>query len=198
MRYDFVIILRRARSPRTDLAGFCLLLFSFIAFLSASLKSSFSPVYPAVAACAMLTGLIVNGLRARQRENVFFRIWLLTAAAGWLLMPYGRWFTPIFLLYAVWESRARLPERIGFSTEEVVIEGFIRKRIPWSALGSVMLKDGMLTLDFKNNRLLQREEEAGRAQDEPAFNSYCIGQLNRVRADAGSRGTISVDEGANP
>jgi hypothetical protein len=41
-------------------------------------------------------------------------------------------------------------------------------------MNNVMLKDGMLTLDFKNNKLLQKEtiDEDGDA-DEDEFNAWC-------------------------
>jgi len=56
-----------------------------------------------------------------------------------------------------------------------VINSLIKKKYPWSDFNNVMLKDGLLTLDFKDNRLIQKEaiEEDGPDADEDEFNAFC-------------------------
>ena len=54
---------------------------------------------------------------------------------------------------------------------------FPRKLFEWELFDNVILKDDILTLDFKNNRILQAEVAAGNDVDEAAFNSFVDSQV---------------------
>jgi len=57
---------------------------------------------------------------------------------------------------------------------------FPKKSIQWSELSNVILKDGYLTIDFKNNKLIQQlVEETNTVIDEKEFNDFCKQQLNK-------------------
>lgn len=59
----------------------------------------------------------------------------------------------------------------------------IKKRLAgplhqWNEFSNVVLKDSLLTLDFKNNKLLQLSiEETSSLIDEKAFNDFCSGLI---------------------
>ncbi|MGC5098563.1 hypothetical protein ACPXA0_26545, partial [Escherichia coli] len=57
---------------------------------------------------------------------------------------------------AILERFVKFPEEIAFDKEEIVINSFPKKRYTWNELNNVVLKDGLLTIDFKNNKMLQR------------------------------------------
>ncbi len=50
---------------------------------------------------------------------------------------------------------------------------------PWSKFTNVMLRDNILTLDFKNNKLLQLEIEDGKKIDEKLFNEFAKERMNK-------------------
>ncbi|OYY22402.1 MAG: hypothetical protein B7Y69_06810, partial [Sphingobacteriia bacterium 35-40-8] len=55
---------------------------------------------------------------------------------------------------------------------------FPKKHILWEELNNVVIKDGLLTIDFKNNKLLQKEIQSGsNAKDEQDFNEFCRNKL---------------------
>ena len=54
---------------------------------------------------------------------------------------------------------------------------FSTKTYDWQSFGNIILKDKLLTLDFKNNKVLQLEIESDTNADEKQFNDYC----NRYR-----------------
>jgi len=78
------------------------------------------------------------------------------------------------------EYQAKYPLEIGFSDEEILRNTLIKKKYRWSDLNNVILKDGLLTIDFKNNKLFQKEaldeEEMDAAEAE--FNAYCQQRLS--------------------
>ena len=70
---------------------------------------------------------------------------------------------------------------VGFTDNEIAINTLIRRKYKWTDFNNVVLKDDLLTLDFKNNRLLQREtiDEEGDAEEDE-FNVYCEAQLKKA------------------
>ncbi len=62
--------------------------------------------------------------------------------------------------------------------EKITIKtGLIKRTYSWMELEQVILKDGLLTIDFKTNQLLQHPVGQDGAIDELAFNSFCRGNL---------------------
>ncbi len=51
------------------------------------------------------------------------------------------------------------------------------RRFKWSDLSNVVLKDNIITLDFKNNKLIQGEINT--SVDENIFNAFVKDQLNK-------------------
>ena len=98
-------------------------------------------------------------------------------------MPYLQWMIIPFFVLALLEAQAKYPLEIGFYSEGVVLNTLFKKKFPWSSLQSVILKDGLLTLDFSNNKLIQKEvlddDDPDAAEDE--FNDYCRSKLLNLR-----------------
>lgn len=65
-----------------------------------------------------------------------------------------------------------------FYNDRVVAPGILEKTISWSSFSNVILKDGLLTLDYKNNRISQyMVEDSNELPDERDFNEFCRQQL---------------------
>lgn len=68
---------------------------------------------------------------------------------------------------------------IKFADEKIIYPSFPAKKIFWNELSNVILKDGLLTIDFKNNKILQAEAEEDDLIDEKEFNDFCKQYLNK-------------------
>lgn len=66
-----------------------------------------------------------------------------------------------------------------FSRHAIRYPSFPARTIRWYALNNVVLKDGLLTLDFKNNKLIQQLIAEDCKVDETAFTAYCQHQLQQ-------------------
>lgn len=55
----------------------------------------------------------------------------------------------------------------------VLQKGIFKKTYPWSALHQVVLKDGLLTIDLRSNKLIQQLTEPDPTIVEADFNSFC-------------------------
>ncbi len=80
----------------------------------------------------------------------------------------------VVLLYML--SKRKLLVRI---TEEYILYPSIPvKTVDWKELNTVILKDGLLTLNFTNNRFIQQLVDlASTPVDEQEFNEFCRQQL---------------------
>lgn len=65
------------------------------------------------------------------------------------------------------------------SEDKITYPSFPKRRISWNELQNVIMKDGILTIDFKNNKLLQAETEGEDSFNEKKFNEFCSGQLKK-------------------
>ncbi|HEY4206917.1 MAG TPA: hypothetical protein VGM31_08895 [Puia sp.] len=194
MRYPFVVILRRDNDRLINWISILLCSFTAGAFLLARIQKGQFDNFLKGAAILLFLALLFTilwmrsdrlGLAAGRRSPIRYRYWLLVSALVWLAMPYGQGFFFVFLLLTFLEYQAKYPLEIGFSPDKIVINSLLRKSYPWSAFSNVLLKDGLLTLDFKNNRLLQKEvdEEQDGDADEEEFNDYCREMLDAARVN---------------
>jgi hypothetical protein len=89
---------------------------------------------------------------------------------------------------------AMLNKKIKVTVDGTAIEVhyvFFKKKHSWNELKNVILKDSVLTIDFKSNRLLQTEiAEESFGTDEKLFNRFCIEQLQIASAVANPVGGL--------
>jgi hypothetical protein len=175
MRYDYVVSLKRENARRTDLASFFLLLFSILAFIFVQIRSFQVNYFLSIAAVILLAGIFINISESRKGKEMYFRNWLLAAGLFWIGMPFFQWMLLVFIFFALMEGQAKYPLEIGFNTDQIVLNTFIKRRISWSGLESVILKDGILTMNFKNEKILQKEVLNDNESEavEAEFNLYC-------------------------
>jgi hypothetical protein len=182
MHYDYVVTLKRDSARKTDLVSLLLILFSILSFSYEQIHSGLK-LFLSIAASLLLTGLAVNLYFLRKGKEMRFRNWLFIAGICWVGMPYFQWLVLFFIVFALLEVQAKYPLEIGFYPDGVILNTLFKKKIPWSSLQSVVLKDGLLTLDFRNNKLFQKEvlddDDPDAPEDE--FNDYCRGKLVNLR-----------------
>lgn len=99
----------------------------------------------------------------------------------WWLYAGVYWMAALVLLFSIFATLAKQKIQVIFSPEAILYKSFPRKTINWFDLNNVVLRDGLLTIDFKNDKLIQQlvEEDAA---DEQAFNTYCQTQLKTAAA----------------
>jgi|SRR6185437_6727963 len=199
MRYQYVVILKKGSERVTDSLSVLLLLFSVIGFsisglhdirnlhavgASGIVNATVAPTsawFALAAALILLIGLSINLiLRRKGASKVRYRYWLFGAGLGWLCLSSIPWIGAFFFLLAFLEYQTKRPLEIGFHDDRVVINSLIKRRFDWSAFNNVVLRDGLLTLDFKTNRLMQKEvadDDEEDDADEEEFNAFCRDRL---------------------
>jgi len=189
MKYQYVVILKKTGQRATDVLSTLLTLFSAFTLFYVSFRSrSDRPDLLTLAiAILLLAGLVVIqwSRRRRRPDQVRYRYLLLLAAMGWMFFTPAPWVGALFFLLTFLEYQTKRPLEIGFDQDRVVINTLFKQQFDWTAFNNVILKDGLLTLDFKSNRLIQREvadDDEEDDADEEEFNAYCRGRLAAVSA----------------
>ena len=105
-----------------------------------------------------------------------FIIFLFLAALWFALML--PWPGVIMLILAILDLISERKLKVIFFSHNISYPSFPDKRIPWFELNNAILKDRILTLDFKNDRLLQAEIcKESYFVDEELFNAFCRARL---------------------
>lgn len=186
VRFPYIVVLKNQSVKLFNYFGLMLNLASCIFFIKefafVDEKNFFL-----LAGIALVIGIIIwNVVRAGKGKRVFYDRAFLVSALLWVKMPYMEWLFIAFILLALLDYQVKFPLEIGFSESQVVFNYLLKKKYSWSKVSNVVLKDGMLTIDFHNNRILQREVEDDIDDEdvsEEEFNDYCRQQLVKQKAE---------------
>jgi hypothetical protein len=184
--YPYVIVLRNTHAGNLRRIGALAGLVAILILAWRAQEEGWR--YHAVVLAVVSALFIRNLVRIYRNRTVTHWPVLLMAGISFLPTPPFSWAGLILLAMAAIESRALRPQEIGFAEDHIEMTGGTSKRIEWSSLTNVILKDGILTMDYRDNRLLQREVDDMDDEDydgtEDEFNDFCRTQLNRRRSPA--------------
>lgn len=178
--YDFVVVLKNKNQRAVRLTGILLSFFALILFLYRSFRENGSRMN-LLFFFTLLMLLTWTFFQIRKKERVRFALLLTISGFGLLVVQPFSWLGVLFIVMAFLEKEAFKAQEIGFSRKHIRIDGLIKKDYEWSELSNVMLKDGILTMDFRNNKLFQREADDANDPEydgtEDEFNEFCASQL---------------------
>lgn len=184
MIYQYVVTLKNQQTRYLDIAGLLLAVVSALFFILEMIKE-LSIRLPYFLGVVFIVGVLIwNSYQSKYRnKKVYYSRALLIAALVWMKMPYYQWLSFVFIILALLEYQAKYAVEIGFSEKEIVLNTLLKKRYNWNQFTNIVLKDGILTLDFTNNKVWQREVEDDEEDDadEEEFNQYCSEQLTRIQ-----------------
>ena len=123
----------------------------------------------------LLTAVFMKLMLVKFRINKFV---LLSAAACVLFIAtHSITFALVLLVYGYLVKFLNQKPVIAITNEGITIKKlFASQSFQWNEFSNIVLKDGMLTLDFRNNKLIQVSiDENKTVIDENAFNDFCKG-----------------------
>ena len=177
---QFEIILKndKLKSYRVIALINLLLNFSIFTFLL------FYDIYQAVALSSILALTIYVLLRIyvskRQNSGSFFDefVFFIPAMCWFGLHNYILMIALIFMGFLYRFSLEKI--KFVFTSKRVLKTNFPKKEFNWNVFSNVILRDNILTLDFKNNRLIQSEIELQESVNETEFNEFAQSKINTV------------------
>jgi hypothetical protein len=186
MVYEYVITLKRPNYRLIDQVSqlmyfFALIVFGFSLYQNYQ-SGSGAVIFIGIFGVGIIGSWILTVLKKRAAGFGYFRLGLFIAAVGFLSLQ-NYWMAALYALAGLLERQVKFPQEIGFSTEEVAFNSFPKKKVAWSELNNVVIKDGLITVDYKTNKIDQKEiDQEVAPQIETEFNQFCRQCL--VEADA--------------
>jgi hypothetical protein len=176
--YSYIVIIRQKNRKTIELLGLIsCLLFLMVLIHTLIQISTFLIIYILISIATV--GLFANNiLQYRKGNKLNMTPVFIIAAITLLFIPNIKWLFIFFVLMAILEKYAFKKEEIGFNRDEIYFNRFFPKTIKWESLNNVVLKDGILTLDFMSNKVLQFETDELDDEDEEEvteeeFNAFC-------------------------
>ncbi len=180
--YDFVVTLKHPDYKIYNVITVLMCVITLAASVFGMLRIPFSNLswINVLLTLVIVFVLAVPFINQNKKDNIVTFKWALYAAAFlWLLYPLHIPLIGIFfIIAALLERQIKFPQEIGFSKDAITFNTFPFKNYSWQEVSNVVLKDNMLTIDFKNNKIIQREiEPAELTEEEKEFNEFCKQQL---------------------
>ena len=183
MVYDYVVTLKNERKKYVDFISILICILSFLFFIKAFISAGFTDFIFLVAAIliAIIAGYNIYATYKHPAITRFYSRALMIAGLAWLVVPVTalKWLSVPIIILSLVEKFSKANLEIGLDSNNVVINTLFKRRYNWSDFSNIVLKDNILTLDFKNNKVIQQEtiDEPGDA-DEDEFNAWCREKLN--------------------
>ena len=175
---SFMIILKNDKLQSYRRMAVLILLLHLLFFIYYLLKVDTD--YVLIGAIALIpVSLTIQIIAIKKNANPVVPaaiVFLLLAAVWFYLQNY--WLGAALILLALLDIISVRKLRVSFFADRVELPSFPKRIIQWDELNNAILKDRILTLDFKNDRLLQGEiapESFG--IDENTFTLFCKTQL---------------------
>ncbi len=110
----------------------------------------------------------------RHISNLIYLALLFAAVYWFVQLGVGLFMGALLLLAALLNTRLKEKQEIVVTDEGIIIKMFWNKMYSWQELVNVIIKDGLVTIDCKNNKIFQKEAGIDiTAQYEAEFNEFC-------------------------
>src|SRR5690349_3058842 len=161
--FDFVVSLQRPDFKKYDTISFLLLIAAVFVFLFYSFTDVDRLWLYVVSIAAVLAQMIYNFFERKKGQYRDHRISFLICCITFFFIPSKNFIVIVIaILYgllALLERQIKFPEEIGFNKTGITINTFFKKHYEWNFINNLVLKDGLLTIDYKNNKIFQKELE---------------------------------------
>lgn len=115
--------------------------------------------------------------KSNEKLSSYLPFFLFSIA--WFLTPYW-WLGLINLFFGVLNTMARRKLAVYFYNDNLIYPSTFPQKILWTEINNVILKDGILTIDLKNNKLFQHSiDRTYTTINEKEFNEFCRQHLNQ-------------------
>lgn len=185
--FDYVVTLKRPNYNMFNWVNHLLLLLSVAVFSYTAYTYTDVRLFYSIILVLTITYWLYCILRSKQTgESIFYRLGLIIASIGWFHNIYGNaWVGGLLLVIAFLEKQVKFPNEIGFSTVSITLNTFPKKKYNWNEIVNAVLKDGLITIDYKNNKLLQKEVEQNISPElEKEFNKFCRDRLETRKSQS--------------
>lgn len=175
--YDYVVVLKNDHKKTIEKTGWLLSIFLLL-LLGVSIYIDSKSTVLIITIIITVSLLISNKYELNKKKDIKFKTILIIGGIGLIAAaPMPILLGILFLVCGLIEKTILQKREFGFSKTTIQENGLLGKKIKWNELNRVILKDDVLTIDYKNNKIFQAyidDEEADDYDVGPdEFNAYC-------------------------
>jgi hypothetical protein len=125
---------------------------------------------------------IITYLSASKKikKEYYFLFATLFTSLYWVVLSFW-WLGALLLLLAILYHFSKQLPIVQVSAEKIKYPSLPVRTIHWQQLNNVVIKEGLLTIDFKSNKYIQQPlEENKNMINEQEFNDFCREQLKKA------------------
>ena len=178
----YQITLKNEKTKQYDRIALFILLINFALFVYIAISTDIKSVRIAtiMGASLIILAMAIDFflVSIKNNEGTPYRSMALYAVSfAWMQMEYW-WIAILCLLLGTLYFASKRKLLVSVLKDIITYPSFPRKNIGWAELNSVVIKDGLLTINFKNDRFIQQFiDETKTVVNEQEFNDFCIAQL---------------------
>lgn len=179
--YPLVIVLaNNGRKPAHYASLFLIGIFILIAVSFIVTHLSIAQI-PLIVLMLVIIGSIYYQI-THKKANEFPKLMWPIAIAGvcWFLIPHGFYVAIFYIICAIFENQTHISVEIGLDDAGITFNHFPQKFYSWSNIQQMVIKDGLLTIDYTNNRIYQKElSDSISPEVEAEVNAFCQERLGK-------------------
>lgn len=179
---DYLVVLKNPNTTIVERTGWLLSALAILIIIVQLLAHSTSTgLY--VTLFVVLVFLIGNIIEKKKKKPLSFSYLLIATGVGLSFFGDGTNSNLLFIVLGILEKFFLQKKEIGFTVSHITMGGWFPKKYEWAEIDNIVLNGGILTIDFKNNKLLQletddEEDDEYDVEDEE-FNNYCRMHLGK-------------------
>lgn len=178
---DFVIVLQNKNQKTYRVISWLIIALNFFGLLYIGFTRSRGTIGLPYYAAGLLAAIYVFTFFTDNEEIVKDCLMLDFGISiiAWVVFKFYWVGLAMLVLFAIQEiSRRKLV--VELDTDGILYPSFPRREIEWQDVNNVVLKDGILTIDLKNDKLFQNEIVSPTPEND--FNEFCSAQLKAAQA----------------
>ena len=188
-KYNYIITIKQPDYKTANIISLLMLILALAAFIRTAWVYWPSRAYHNVAILyAIFSGIILIWcvycivFAPKLKRVPYYRLALAAAAVGWFVEPLSNiWLGALYAIAALIERQVKFPVEIGVDDNGIVFNSLPVKAFRWNEIENMLLKDNLFTINFKNNKIYQKEIEADvSAALEREFNAFCSSKLHET------------------
>ena len=182
-KYNF--ILKNEKTKKYRLISQLLVLFNLLGFVfllvnnEVKIAKNLILVFAVLITAVYTFFTVIEWISKKVLPDFWHRSIFGVCAAVWYSEGFW-WLTIMLFLFILLDFIAHKKLIVDVTDKNIIVPYIMQRTIDWSEVDNVILKDGLLTIDLRNNKLFQQlilnsDDDI----NEKEFNDFCLQQLNK-------------------
>jgi hypothetical protein len=174
---NYTFILPNDKAATYKVVTFIIAIINVVAFILMEIKSANTEInmFLIPMGISIMATPFINYFIFKRNKNILsFNVAFIMCGILWVFL--GMILPGILLIaFSIFGFYTNKDFKLEILKEEIVYPSFPKKRYQWNEVEQIILKDNILTIDLKNNKLMQFTlvEKDNKGINENAFNDFC-------------------------